>query len=597
MQLAENTDQTTRAVQTKEDEAQAKAKPRYNIDTSVLDELDRMDDMAAMPHFRSVIFMAAVFIILNIAAVIYVKASRYVYFGEGALCWNTARSIAEGNFGESFLKAAYNAVNGGECFAAALIPALTARIFSPSRLCFILTTVNCYLFPSLVCLYLLVRRHTKNPILMCIIVMLACPLLIYSTFAGFIDAAPIALCFVCYMLYFAKRPAMPQLRDRRLKKLPERSISARRYAGIGLCLAGIILLRRYYIYFAVSFIIAMLAEDIICGRRIKYTLIPALITGAVICCFPGLVSSDFVAKPPASAVTGAAELFAGCYGMAFLAAEVIMSVYMYFRRKNAGILTLWIQLLVCFAMFTFSSGHEVQHMLVYAPPMMMIMIIFLGYTQEIPPRIPAQYTRRRAAAKKPAGKIFKQACALGVGVLALCTFCSVCISETEALYVPSLFPGFSLKAPTRDDMTELAELKRYLNSTVGDDETAGVLAASQTLNADIVKNVGASLNITDRDPDYIVTVPTLDSANSDTELIYKPDYLVVAYPAQLNPSGAPQKRLTEAVTSFERYADIAVAYSCTEKSFTLENGVEVYVYKRLRSPDPVEISDFKKRIS
>ncbi len=567
-----------------------------DIDISVLDRInDDEDEHMQVPHTRSIIFMASVFVLLNICAVIYVRLSRTMYYWGTSEYWELAKTLATRTSG-GFFSEIYRSINqDGANYLAAFLPSVTAKVFTQSRMGYILTITDLYLFPMLIALYILVKKHTKNPILMTILLLLFCPLPVYLTLSGCVDAGAAALVFTAYILYFDKFKSEDFHFRLRKKHVKTNSRGEwKRYVKIGLLLGAAVLFRRQFIYFTVSFIITMLAEYIIFGGRIRNVIITAVSALVPLCCFPGFLATIGAEAGIAAdcSLSGFLSAFTGGFGMVLILTAAVSSVYIFTKKHDRRVVTLWVQTLLCALMLEISAGHEIYNIMLYIPPMLMLIIIFLGHIQEPIKRELQMYPTRQRSVKS-SGTASKNAVVLWLCFAALSTAMSV-TNESSTERTLSFYPKYSMCAPSRDDITELLELKKYINTTVGDDETVGVLAASDTFNADILKNVGCSLGITDRDSSFITQLPVSDTGNWHEYYAY--DYVVVAYPIQKHPKTAEQNHFSQAHTSFERYADIAIAYSDTGESFTLADGVEVRVYKKTAEPTAVEIADFRQRL-
>ena len=509
------------------------------IDTSVLEEMDRWEkeETFSIPHMRSYIFLLAVFLIINVTAVLYVNFSKNIYYWESSLYWNLTEELSRIPLSSDFFKSIYSSTFQTYNYIAALIPALTAKIFGFSRLCYILTVINCYLFPSVVLIYLIMRKHAKNPILMTAVILMACPFPLYASLYGLADAGGLTLCYVCFLLYFRKRQEMPvQIVGLRKKKQPpESGKTIVRYVIIGICLGAMVLFRRHFSFFAVSFMVAMLAEDMLHARRLRNFIVTAAVFAGIILMFPGFILDN--AMPAASELVNTSSsslyaelaLFAKYYGMAFLIITLAISLYMCIVKKDRRIITLWVQMILCYIMFLAAENHRMQNLILYTPPLTMILVIFISYAQEEPSKLKKKIYRNADRSKNTKGSALKKAAAAVLIVIGFADIASVYLRNSNnvqndhELSNISFLPSYSLRPVVREDADELLELKSYLNSLVSSGEKVIVLATSDILNGDIIRNAGISLGYRDRTDDYISSAHLFDSSNEDIDIFFSAD--------------------------------------------------------------------------
>ena len=88
---------------------------------------------------------------------------------------------------------------------------------------------------------------------------------------------------------------------------------------------------------------------------------------------------------------------------------------------------------------------------------------------------------------------------IAISLLSLIDAINVCIPYKQPqslgeinIYAP--IPNFSMLSRKRDDVYEILDLKKRLDTVVGEGQTLGVLASSFVINEDVLRNVESSLN-------------------------------------------------------------------------------------------------------
>ena len=78
---------------------------------------------------------------------------------------------------------------------------------------------------------------------------------------------------------------------------------------------------------------------------------------------------------------------------------------------------------------------------------------------------------------------------------------------------------------------------------------------------------------------------------------YNVNYILAAFPAQTHLPEGRQTTVTEAVKSFEAYADFAVAYEEMPEYETVIDGVTFKLYKRTEMVHDDAMREFEKRLN
>ncbi len=520
------------------------------------------------PRHKTIIFFLIIAAVVNLLAVIYIKRGSFIYFWDNATYWDIARKIASGGISEGgFWNNVYRSIGTEDYnYIAGLPSALVAALFGESRLAYVLGLVNMYLIPSYIIIYLLAKKISKAPKIALVLVIFLCPAIMFMAFIGFADIGGLIITLLCFYLYYS---------------CDGKGIW--RYIIIGALLVLAMLWRRWYAFFAVSFITAMAADCLLMRRRWHNTLITAAVAAATLLLF----FRDFVTN---KLVTDYGSLYAGYkfslmtdfkltaryFGLIFIGVLAVCSVVMRVKRGEARTIFMWIQTTVCAAMFLATQTHGQQHLLLYLPSLIVLTLITVKH-------------------------ITKEWALLALAALALVNSVNVYLPRSQPTNIQdikgvSLFTSFSMLPLRRDDAGQILELKQKLDETVYEGDTLGVLASSFTINEDILKNVEPSLGIKGTRKNYIVSLPQVDSRDFDLSALYNVNFILAVFPAQTHLAQGSQSVLEEAVKSFENYADIATAYIEAPECETVINDMRIKLFRRIRDEEAEDIREFESRL-
>lgn len=508
------------------------------------------------------------FAAVNLAAILYIKCGKNIYFWDDATYWDIARTLAKRDVNTDFWKDIYNSVASQDYnYTAGVISSFYVRLFGESRLVYVLGLVNTYLIPSYIMVYLLAKKLSKAPLFATAVAVAACPVALFLTLNGFVDIGGLFICLLCYSLYYSK--------NGRHKLL---------YAVfIGLLLVLLMVWRRWYAFFSVSFITAMLADCLLNDGKKAPVLVTAATAGLfLLFCFGEFLFEKLLQNYGdlysgyKFALSVDFKLLTRYFGILLFAALLIGSVAAMVKKGEKRTLFMWIQMGVCFIMFVLTQTHGQQHLLLYTPSVIMLCIILTDY-------ISSKYAFAAAA------------------VFAALQTISPCLPRTQPQSISeirhyAIIPDFSLLPKTRTDTEEILELKNTLDTVVEDGKTLGVLASSFVLNEDVLKNVQASLGKNAGRENYIVSLPQVDSRDRDMNAFYNVNYILAAFPAQTHLADGNQTVVTEAVKSFEAYADFATAYEEMPEYETVLDGMTVKLYKRTKMVPDSAMKEFEARL-
>ena len=190
------------------------------------------------------------------------------------------------------------------------------------------------------------------------------------------------------------------------------------------------------------------------------------------------------------------------------------------QRCDAAFLMIWSVL--CFCLFVRVQTHGQQHLLMYAPAFM-CMIILVSGRLEANLHGSKQYTTALTAAGMSL-------------IVSLSPFIPrIQPASLQELKKPTMLPSFSWSPPKRSDAMTVVGLLRYLDSLGAKGLHVGLLASSFILNQDMLLNSEASLSlprVSDISRNYLVYLPDVDQRDGWSDALFKCDILAVADPPQ-----------------------------------------------------------------
>lgn len=544
---------------------------RAILDDKYKDDLDEKKKFVLKDWHKSAIYFFVIALVLNFLAILYITQGKMIFFWDNATYWNISRRMVSGAMSEGgFWHNVYNStVTEDYNYIAALPSALVMKIFGTSRLAYVIGLCNMYLLPSYIVIYLLAKKISKAPMIATTITILIMPCMAFITFVGFVDVGALLMCLLAYNLYYTRK-------DEKDKPW--------HYIIIGILIVFAMLWRRYFAFFGVSFITAMAADCILCKKKWYNTAI-TVATAVIILFvfFRGFVFErlmadygDLYAGYKFSLGTDL-KLLTRYFGFIFILGLLGCSVYTGASKKETRQIFPWIQIIVCFLMFISTQTHGQQHLILYMASFAVIMLLTVKH-------------------------ITKEWMFL--------TVCAVAVISSLFVYIPRKQPqniqeikllspisSFSMIPQKRTDTEEILRLKNDLDNIVIEGDKLGVLASSFTINEDIVKNVKPSMGIKETREDYIISLPQVDSRDRDYTALYNTNYVLLATPAQTHLAKENQTVVTEAVKSFENYADIAISFEEVEGFERELDGMKLKLFYRTKEVTPNQMREFESRVS
>ena len=253
------------------------------------------------------------------------------------------------------------------------------------------------------------------------------------------------------------------------------------------------------------------------------------------------------------------------------------------QRCDAAFLMIWSVL--CFCLFVRVQTHGQQHLLMYAPAFM-CMIILVSGRLEANLHGSKQYTTALTAAEMSL-------------IVSLSPFIPrIQPASLQELKKPTMLPSFSWSPPKRSDAITVVGLLRYLDSLGAKGLHVGLLASSFTLNQDMLLNSEASLSlprVSDTPRSYLVYLPDVDQRDGWSDALFKCDILAVADPPQTHLGEENQAVMVLPAKDLLSGEGIGKAFRRLDKSFSLDGGVTVYIFEKTRELTDAECENLRER--
>lgn len=543
------------------------------------------------------LFLLAVLAGLNLLIVCYSHSAKWIYYWDNAGYWRTAADMAAA-FSDQGLKAlisgVYESVLNSDYNQIIALPfAVTSGIFGGSRLVFLVSIVNFALFPFFLLVYYIAWQEDGHPRLISLFAVGALPLLWQLTALGFVDVMG------CVPALAAMYILLSSGEDK-----------GKYDVFTGFLLASVILLRRWYAFYSLTFLLVLIVLSVFFRKYRISALKSAAAAGFTLVFFfqtfvSGILLADYKSMYEAYffGIFTDLQLFFRYYGLLIALLCLIMTGILLLRKKYFCGFFLLLQPVLCFILFAHLQTHGQQHLLLYVPAM--ICSLLSAFPKRQGAGEDADGKKETGQTEIPAGK-WLAACRSAALMIMILSLISPALpreqpASLEEIRGISLLPSFSYAAPARPDTDEILELAEDLDHFGEEGCLVGILASSFTLNQDIILNAEDSLNAgkssgIDRES-YLVFLSQVDRRDGFPEGVLKCDYLVVADPVQIHLGEDDQQCIVLPARLILENRGIGAAFSREEKEYKLQDGVEVSIYRKTRAFTEEEVEDFHERWS
>ena len=520
-------------------------------------------------------------VLVNLLAYSYLKTEQTVYYWDISAYWKNAIDLLA-TFEQS-TKLGLTAVKESLSSDYNYLPILPLlpfmELFGTSRGIFVLLILNLYVVPFAIittyALSLLTKfKQSKNKVVFYAALLPAIlffPPVLTPVFDGRVDS--IALLLMSFILLLYVKTRFSRYWD---------------YVLLGVLLCLMLLLRRYYSYWALGFFVSFAIVTVVSkwfehskkiDRQFWLSLVKpasgALIAGLTIVAillvgfreiFLRYIGENYAEMYSAYLLGGFFDqfvLFFRNFGLIFIALMVtgITISFIKYRRTLLYGMSLFIiiQRLVIYFAFTYTQTFGVHHYYMLVPLFIWGFALLIKYLLELKNR--------------------RLKYILTISFIAIvATLSLISFTGERKLTVNPYFQlvfGLSenIRPVVRSDLDALKELSKYMQSTMEGTDYVYILASSDTFNDDIFRNI----NLPNPTPVNVSGVAHVDKRDGFPNYFFDAQYVIVASPIQTHIEIDGQS----VITVLARAILNGEAKNLKEiNSFSIDNGVTLKVYKK-----------------
>lgn len=541
-------------------------------------------DYLRLLNHKEVILLCLIALSLTCFAGLEISRNRFVYFWDYGGFWTRSYSLMDTMFNSprQGLSDVLSSINTDDYnLLLPLLLCLPLKLFGYSFKRYVV--INCILFllpalliQSVCCMRILESievpasgRHLLSSFLMVALF----PMPYFALLLGFIDVAGLIPISLLIMLLILWQPCA--IRKETIKQ----------DVTIGLLLLTLVLFRRYFFYFAVGFVVALIVKAIILcisGRHEMETkeavrniflnlltsALPALCI-ALLLFRPFLVhalTTNYAAQYAAYDLPLPRKLNAilcdfGYITLLFIVVDGLAAIRE--RRLRTPLLLLVVLLAVPVILFFRVQAMGYQHLLIICVPVFLLNYLCLAWLHKLG-------RSNTAGISRPAAGIMT--------VLYLFCFLQSYVPATRTVlhYVQPLFSQ-TYDPLERDDISSLEALANHVNQLTGDSsKTVYVIASGPILNDDILRSLGK--------PETSDAVTNLTSA-SHIDLrdgfpaeFLTADTVITTSPTQLHEAEGTQEVVRFLAQEIQDQSSPIGRHFHRESSFALDSEVTAIVY-------------------
>lgn len=545
----------------------------------------------------SVLSVLASMVVLNAFAAWFVSREVWIYEWDRAGYWLAALALHDtlvASPGAALRQVLWSLSYGSQTLLHALPVALAMQwLGDTSRATYVLLLVNGYAFAFLIAFHLAYRATV--PVLPAgaiwvngvapVLALCLFPALLIPVLMGMPDIGGAALVTLVIAAYWrsTQGPAGVWM-----------------WVACGVALAIAVLFRRWYAYWAVAFIAAMLIDGVLvtlASRRVDWrSLVRAFLPSAVsatvfaatlaLLAWPRLVAmvtTDHSDRHLAYQLPGGwsdvlsvsiAEIGMLPFAVAMLSAVLLMVA----GPSRRFLIVLVAHSVLMFVLFADVQRLSPHHWYLFLPTFALLTSMGLAYVLN---------ALTNGAAR---------------GVVAACSLLLVAGIDVHTLGMApdegipdriTLLPSLRYVPPVRGDLAEIERLSHRLESLQDDSAKrlgVYVAASSYRISGDVLANAWLSRRIGLRDTSMIMLESQVDRRDGFPVNVLGAQIVVVAEPVQLHLRPDQQQVVVQVVDALVRGENIGRAYRRLPDTYRLDGGVQVSLFERMRAPRADEIA-------
>ena len=519
---------------------------------------------------------AALVVLANAFAAAYIGAERYIYSWDWAGFWLRFQSLGTEMLGHP-LRALGDVASSVATEDYNLLPVVPLTpfewLFGPGRLSYVLAITNVGLIPAAALMAWVAEataeRRSWPRFLLCTAVLLTFHMLWAPVLRGMPDILGIAVACLVLLTYFRPSAEKPLLR----------------LVGLGALLCLLVLIRRWYLFWAASFFPAAVLGYLAASARknlvprIRDLAIAGTIFAALLLAIAGpliarVASTDYSAAysayRPELLGEGRFSQVVHHFGIATIMLSAAGLACMAARKwsRELGILLI-AQAVIALVLFT-----HVQRMLGVQHYCVLIPAAGIGIASLI-------------------AALWSARCPLIWRASGICAVVAVLLLSSLAVFLPTravsnpLLPSVRYPPLVRTDLGQLDGLMDELASL--HPSLVYVVSSSELLNWDTL-HVGCQ----DRHPalcPHIAVTADIDARDGFPSRILRADYVVLATPTQFHARPQDQEVIGVVANHIRDRTGIGSSFTPIAGEFVLMNGARVQVYRRIAPLRPQDIRD------
>lgn len=547
-------------------------------------------------HWQYLLLIVTAIVLSSLFIAYFFSKEQYIYFWEWVFYWSRFQQITDlmRHHPLDAIKALiYSTRHTEYSLLAPFILAPAGLFFGTSRLLYIFSVTNIFAVPAVFLLatltakiYGLNLKKAVEPIAVVLLAAFFIPQFWLPILYGYYDVSGLVVTSIIFLILFSK-------------KLEEQDW--RRLMLIGFFLVVLVFLRRWYVYWVVSFFAANLFVFFFDNENYHLKIFWRYFRNLGLIGITALVLIFAAAEPvikqiltpnyadmysayrqaygdTTSVVSIFKQLFFS-YGLIFsLTAAAGFGCMIYNKKTRAIGLFLFIQTFISIVLFTRIQFFDRHHHYLFLGNL----IVFIGGL------VFAQF-------EKIKGRLFRMLFLGSIVILFAVNFAASFNPKFSAAFQSSfsfLFASTDLRPLERNDLEQIHSMVSYMQGLPLDPgDKIYVLASSLILNGDIVKfscerKENSLFNVCDR----VITSFDIDKRDGFPNQLFTARYVVIGYPIQYHIPPDGQRVIGIPAELISQKQGFGRAYDLLPGDFTLGNNVKVKIYEKVR---PIQTSDLQ----
>jgi hypothetical protein len=557
---------------------------------------ERTEYFTGRPSFSKYEFILLLLflIIANFFTIYFIGKEKYIYHWDAALFWSKYIQISA-KLKDSPLGAVISVLSSIQYadynyFAPFLLMPFSL-LFGVERLPYILSIVNIYVFPSAISFLFLYKRFVGimfgerppySAIVITIFTFFAFPFIFAPVLYGKIGIGGFFIISLILFAYF---------------KYPFPAQKYRTLMLIGILISILVLFRRWYSFWAVSFFIALIINELIFlyidyrfdrKRSVvlaKKALFIIFVSGIffIMIAAPRLlqiITTDYsffsVYRSPTTTLEHF-KIFLKDFGLFYVILSLLGLFLSFYYKKTRKIASfLLIQWVIMFLLFTRLQGFGTHHYYILEPTILLFIVLLMT-----------------TLSLKVKSKTIKVTICSTYILISTISFFTVFSPEVSS-YVNRakiFFPQIRCYPRVRDDISEIKRMLNVIEGLLADpNDRVYVLSSSSTLNSDILQFARMSLLSTPKIGKHIYRSNEIDLRDGFPLNLFKAKYVIIADPIRCHLGCKNQRIISIPAESILKGENMGTSYRKLPYEFTLQGGTRVYIYERVNPFNQADIN-------